>query len=136
MDLVSGMRLFKLLPGIGQKKAQGIMGEVIAAGGSLECLAGGGKPAATTPSWDTFRSLLGTITRPPSPSVTDQIDQVLRFLTPLVRQNYDDPEQRIEDLKSSGVGRAYEDRSAFLAELTLDPPSSTRDLAAAGAYRG
>jgi len=134
MDLVSGMRLFKLLPGIGQKKAQGIMVEVIAAGGSLECLARSKVPAATTPSWDTFRSLLGTLTRTPSPSVTDQIDQVLKFLTPLVRQNYDDPEQRIEDLKKlRGLGERYEDRSAFLAELTLDPPSSTRDLAAAGA---
>ena len=93
-------------------------------------------PAATTPSWDTFRSLLGTLTRTPSPSVTDQIDQVLKFLTPLVRQNYDDPEQRIEDLKKlRGLGERYEDRSAFLAELTLDPPSSTRDLAAAGCAR-
>ena len=35
MDLVSGMRVFKLLPGIGQKKAQGIMAEVIAAGGEF-----------------------------------------------------------------------------------------------------
>src|SRR4029077_12519727 len=82
-------------------------------------------------SWSTFRSLLGALTRTPSPPVTDQIDQVLKFLTPLVRQNYDDPEQRIEDLKKlRGLGERYENRSAFLAELTLDPPSSTRDLAA------
>ena len=34
------------------------------------------------------------------------------------------------------MGERYEDRSAFLAELTLDPPNSTRDLAAAGAREG
>jgi DNA helicase II / ATP-dependent DNA helicase PcrA len=137
MDLVSGMRLFKLLPGIGQKKAQVIMEEVIAAGGNLECLARSRVPAATTSSWAAFRSLLGTLTRTPSPSVTDQIDHVLKFLAPLVREHYEDPEQRIEDLKKlRGLGERYEDRSAFLAELTLDPPSSTRDLAAAGALEG
>jgi len=134
MDLVSGTRLFKLLPGIGQKKAQGIMEEVIAGGGNLECLARSKVPKATTSSWDTFRSLLGNLTGTPALSVTDQIDQVLAFLTPLVRQNYEDPEQRIEDLrKLRGLGERYQDRSAFLAELTLDPPSSTRDLNAAGA---
>ena len=35
-DIVSGLRLLKLLPGIGPKKAQGIMEGLIAADGNLE----------------------------------------------------------------------------------------------------
>ena len=68
------------------------------------------------------------------PSVDSQIRQVLKFYTPLLRQTYDEPEQRLEDLrKLRDLGERFEDRTSFLAELTLDPPTSTQDMAKASA---
>jgi len=51
-----------------------------------------------------------------------------------LRERYDDPEQRLDDLKKlQELSSRFEDRTTFLAEFTLDPPTSTRDVAAARA---
>jgi DNA helicase-2/ATP-dependent DNA helicase PcrA len=128
-DAVSGLRLLKLLPGIGPKKAQDIM-TVLGAAGNLKGLSECKVPAAATASWKTFTTLLGELTREPAPDVVAQIQHVLKFYTPVLRQSYDEPEQRLEDLrKLRDLGERFEDRGSFLAELTLDPPASTQDLA-------
>jgi len=132
-DVVSGLRLLKLLPGIGPKKAQGIMAELVAAG-NLDSLSGCKVPAPATASWAEFVSLLRELTREPAAGVASQIRRVLKFYTPLLRQAYDEPEQRLDDLgKLRDLGERFEDRASFLAELTLDPPTSTQDLAGASA---
>jgi DNA helicase-2/ATP-dependent DNA helicase PcrA len=132
-DVVSGLRLFKLLPGIGPKKAQGIMDGLVAAG-NLAFLSGCKVPAPAAASWTAFVTLLGELTREPTPDVVSQFRRVLKFYTPLLRQTYDEAEQRLEDLrKLRDLGERYEDRAAFLAELTLDPPTSTQDVAGASA---
>ena len=132
-DVVSGLRLLKLLPGIGPKKAQGIMDGLVAAG-SLDSLSGCKVPAAAAASWTGFVTLLGELTREPTQDVVSQIRRVLKFYTPLLRRAYDEPEQRLEDLrKLRDLGERFEDRASFLAELTLDPPTSTQDLAGAAA---
>ena len=59
---------------------------------------------------------------------------MLKFYTPLLREAYDEPEQRLEDLgKLRDLGERYADRASFLAEFTLDPPTSTKDMAGAAA---
>jgi len=130
-DVVSGLRLLKLLPGIGPKKAQGIMDGLVAAD-NLDSLSGCKVPATATASWTAFVALLRELTAEPAEDVVSQIRCVLKFYTPLLRQTYDEPEQRLEDLrKLRDLGERYEDRASFLAELTLDPPTSTQDLAEA-----
>ena len=122
-DVVSGLRLLKLLPGIGPKKAQGIMDGLVVAG-NLDSLSGCKVPTAAAASWMAFTTLLGALTREPAEDVVSQIRRVLKFYTPLLRQAYDEPEQRLEDLrKLRDLGERYEDRASFLAELTLDPPT-------------
>jgi DNA helicase-2/ATP-dependent DNA helicase PcrA len=130
-DVVSGMRLFKLLPGVGPKKAQTIMEGLVAAG-NLTSLSACKMPARAAEAWPAFVALLGELSREPAEDVVSQIRRVLKFYTPIVRQTYDEPEQRLDDLhKLRDLGERYEDRAAFLAELTLDPPTSTQDLAGA-----
>jgi DNA helicase-2/ATP-dependent DNA helicase PcrA len=132
-DAVSGLRLLKLLPGIGPKKAQGLMAGLVA-GAGLDSLAGCKVPAPAASSWVDFTALLRELTREPPGEVVAQIRRVLKFYTPLLRQAYDEPEQRLDDLrKLRDLGQRYQDRSSFLADLTLDPPTSTRDLAGASA---
>jgi DNA helicase II / ATP-dependent DNA helicase PcrA len=133
-DVVSGLRLLKLLPGIGPKKANGIMDGLVTAGGDLDHLTRCKVPATAAPSWAEFGTLLRELTKEPAHGVAAQIRRVLKFYTPLLRQTYDEPEQRLEDLrKLRDLGERFEDRSSFLAELTLDPPTSTQDMARASA---
>ena len=102
-DVISGLRLLKLLPGIGPKKAQGIMDELVGSA-NLESLSGYKVPATATESWAAFVKLLGELTREPAEAVVSQIRRVLKFYTPLLRQTYDEPEQRLEDLGSPRPG--------------------------------
>jgi DNA helicase II / ATP-dependent DNA helicase PcrA len=59
-----------------------------------------------------------------------QLERVRAYLEPVVGRMYDAPAARIADLDQLALlARGYESRGRFLAELTLDPPSSTSDLA-------
>jgi DNA helicase-2/ATP-dependent DNA helicase PcrA len=62
------------------------------------------------------------------PSV--RVDLLCGILEPMIRRIYDHPEPRLADLDAlAGLAADYSDLNAFLADLTLDPPSSTGDLA-------
>jgi DNA helicase-2/ATP-dependent DNA helicase PcrA len=131
-DFISGLRLLKLLPGIGPKKAQGIMEGLVTSGGNLDFLAECKVPAPAAVSWKAFVTLLHELRKEPAQPVVAQIRRVLKFYTPFLRQTYDDPEQRLEDLrKLRDLGERFEDRTAFLAELSLEPPNSTQEIAGA-----
>ncbi len=70
----------------------------------------------------------GTAGGPPPPPV--QIDRLLAFCRLVFPLSYDNPDSRLADVETlRELSAAYADRSHFLAELTLDPPSSTSDLA-------
>ncbi len=62
--------------------------------------------------------------------VAAQVERVRRFYEPYVEKLYDYPQARIRDLESlEQIASGYRSRRSFLAELALDPPSSTSDLA-------
>jgi DNA helicase II / ATP-dependent DNA helicase PcrA len=59
-----------------------------------------------------------------------QIERLRGFLTPVFARRYDAAPARLRDLDQlAALAAGYEARQRFLAELTLDPPSSTGDLA-------
>jgi DNA helicase-2/ATP-dependent DNA helicase PcrA len=61
-----------------------------------------------------------------------QLERVRAFLEPVIERRYDAPAARLADLEQLALlARGYDSRGRFLAELTLDPPSSTSDLAGA-----
>lgn len=64
-------------------------------------------------------------------TITAQVHRVRQFYAPLLERRHDHPQARLRDLEQLEVvaGR-FEDRTTFLADLTLDPPSSTQDLPA------
>lgn len=60
-----------------------------------------------------------------------QVDAVRRFYQPLLERRYDNAAARIRDLEQmEQVASRFQDRPTFLAEIALDPPNSTQDLAA------
>ncbi len=59
-----------------------------------------------------------------------QLDRLRRFLEPVLAKRYDAPGARARDLEQLELlASGYETRGRFVSELTLDPPSSTGDLA-------
>jgi DNA helicase-2/ATP-dependent DNA helicase PcrA len=59
-----------------------------------------------------------------------QIERVRSFLEPVFARRNDGAAARLRDLDQlAALAAGYEGRGRFLAELTLDPPSSTGDLA-------
>jgi DNA helicase-2/ATP-dependent DNA helicase PcrA len=59
-----------------------------------------------------------------------QLELLRTYLEPVIARRYDAPGPRIADLEQlTLLARGYESRGRFLAELTLDPPASTSDLA-------
>jgi DNA helicase-2/ATP-dependent DNA helicase PcrA len=52
------------------------------------------------------------------------------FYSPVLKRNYDNPEQRESDVEHlAHIAARYKSRKQFLADLILDPPASTGDLA-------
>jgi len=61
-----------------------------------------------------------------------QVDRLRRALDPLLRRRYDSPDARLRDLDQlAKLAPPGSSRSRLAAELTLDPPASTGDLAGA-----
>jgi DNA helicase II / ATP-dependent DNA helicase PcrA len=59
-----------------------------------------------------------------------QLDRLRAFLEPVFARRYDAPGARARDLEQLELlASGYETRGRFVSELTLDPPSSTGDLA-------
>jgi DNA helicase-2/ATP-dependent DNA helicase PcrA len=59
-----------------------------------------------------------------------QMERLRAYLEPVIARKYDAPGPRASDLEQLALlARGYESRGRFLAELTLDPPASTADLA-------
>jgi DNA helicase II / ATP-dependent DNA helicase PcrA len=59
-----------------------------------------------------------------------QLDRLRTFLAPVLARRYDAPGARERDLEQLELlAGSYETRGRFVSELTLDPPSSTGDLA-------
>ncbi len=72
-----------------------------------------------------LRDCLGADLAPSS-----QIERLGRFCRPVFRRRYESAEARLRDVAQlEAIAAGYPSRSRFLAELTLDPPSSTEDLA-------
>jgi DNA helicase-2/ATP-dependent DNA helicase PcrA len=59
-----------------------------------------------------------------------QVDRLRQGLEPLLRRRYDQAELRLRDLDALGrMAGGFDNRARMVAELTLDPPQSTGDLA-------
>jgi len=65
-----------------------------------------------------------------TPPPAMQVERLRRWLDPVVERMYDATPARLADLvQLEGVAGAAPTRSRFVSDLTLDPPSSTADLA-------
>lgn len=76
-----------------------------------------------------LRSALGDCAATALPPAGD-IERLRTFLDPVVERVYDGAQARVADLEQlQGIASRSPSRGRFLADITLDPPASTEDLA-------
>jgi DNA helicase-2/ATP-dependent DNA helicase PcrA len=154
-DLMAGIRVLMLLPGVGPKKARGLM-DRLAAGAPSDPVPSGTAPAATAgdaspprrstgfaawadhpaPSpaaagaWNGLVSLMTGIGSREPGDLASQVKRIRLFYAPLLERLYDNARARLMDLEQlEWMAARFPDRARFLAEIALDPPTYTEDLA-------
>jgi DNA helicase-2/ATP-dependent DNA helicase PcrA len=132
-DAVAGARVLMLIPGIGPKRAAGLMQKLAAARHDFRAWNDYAPPPQGTEIWTPFVQMMTALSAPDSRggTISAQVHRVRQFYAPILERLHDRPQMRLRDLEQLEIvaGR-FEDRATFLADLTLDPPSSTQDLAA------
>jgi DNA helicase-2/ATP-dependent DNA helicase PcrA len=133
-DEVSWFRVLQLLSGVGPATARRLMDAIrVQDGDALRRLVDGepaDAPVASRPELDALREVVRicAAAEPAPPAV--QLEHVRRWLEPILRRRSDAPEPRIRDLEQlEQLATGFPTRERFVTDLTLDPPSSTSDLA-------
>jgi DNA helicase-2/ATP-dependent DNA helicase PcrA len=130
-DLVAGTRILTLLPGIGPKIARRLMDLLLDENGNFEAWQVAAVPAASASAWQDLMRLLRRLAAVPAPKLAAQVHLVRTYYGPLLEDKYDRAEPRLRDLEQlEHVAGRFPDRRTMLAEMTLDPPVTTQDLAA------
>ena len=130
-DELAWFRLLRLHEGIGPARGRMLIGLLAPGSGASSYDWGQAVAAAparsrvaltqTLEDLDTARGQVGTSVR---------VTAVLRILRPLVLSRYSEGPARVEDLdRLCAAACAMDDLSAWLAEITLDPPVATGDIA-------
>jgi ATP-dependent DNA helicase UvrD/PcrA len=128
-DLLAGTRVLGLLPGVGPRTAR-ILLEPVQRTGTFEDWPGAPVPAAARGRWPALVALIGELSGPRALPLAAQLHRVRSFYGPLCEERYDHASARLRDLEAlEQLAAGFADRSAFLGELTLEPPRSTQDLA-------
>jgi ATP-dependent DNA helicase UvrD/PcrA len=132
-DEVSWFRVFQLLEGVGPATARRLLREVSPNGQSIdgslaELSTAAAIPGPARPWLDELASVArdcGADVPPPA-----QLGRVRRFLEPILARRYDHADARLRDLEQlEQLAAGYPTRGRFLADLALDPPTSTAELA-------
>ncbi|MES3630793.1 MAG: ATP-dependent helicase [Longimonas sp.] len=122
-DAAAWNRILKLIHGIGPKTAQSLI-DWLTEGDREPFVVDEQGPFAQR-YLDTLTRLLNTLRsiRPDEAPLSEQVDAVLTYYTPLFEDAYpDDYPKRASDLEQLGhLAAGYESRQRFLADLTLDP---------------
>ncbi|MCP5466098.1 MAG: ATP-dependent helicase [Sinobacteraceae bacterium] len=126
---LAGFRVLQLMPGMGPVNARA----------ALQCFAGQGRsvaglrefkpPADARLSWNKLLDLLTELTRPQR-AWAGQVGLVREWYKPLFERLYEHFHTRVGDLDQLELlSGQHATRERFLAELTLDPPQATSDVA-------
>jgi DNA helicase II / ATP-dependent DNA helicase PcrA len=137
LDEVSWFRVLQLLDGVGPAAARrmidhlGVRGPRRIPNQPLRRLLASRPPLPPPagPDLASLRDALGDCLVDGLP-VAGQIERLRQFLEPVFERVYENADSRLRDLEQLEImAEGASSRERFLADLTLDPPSSTSDLA-------
>jgi DNA helicase-2/ATP-dependent DNA helicase PcrA len=128
---VGGFRVLKLLTGVGPALASKALDHLANGdyrfGAFEDYIIASGNPE----QWQGLVRLLCRLGGQ-EPAWHGQLEAVRKWYQPVLELNYDDHYVRVGDIEQlEMIGQQYANRQQFLAELTLDPPLSSGDLAGA-----
>lgn len=129
-DVVAGSRVLMLLAGIGPKKARQLMDALLAGRGDFHVWQKINPPAAATQQWSGMVKLMLRLTGMANNEVAGQLHLARKFYGPLLEERYDNTASRLRDLEQlEQLAGRFVDRASMLAEIALDPPTTTEDFA-------
>jgi len=129
-DQTAGLRVLQMMPGFGPAKARAAMRALAEQGYRLQSWQSFKAPAAAGEIWPAFVEMMLRLAHVPPPELPTQLHLVREFYGPLLEQHYEHAAMRQRDLEQlEQLAATSRDRATFLADLTLDPPTSTADLA-------
>ncbi|MDA0988758.1 MAG: ATP-dependent helicase [Chloroflexi bacterium] len=129
-DEVAWFRVLQLLNGVGPITASAVFGHVTDNGYDATSIESFDPPASARQEIIDLVQLMRDLspTQGLEPSV--KLDRIVKFYTPLLLRNYENPEPRLNDIiYLQNIAAGYTSVTQFLSELILDPPASTGDLA-------
>jgi DNA helicase-2/ATP-dependent DNA helicase PcrA len=130
LNELAAFRVLQLLPGFGPANARKAVEHFIAAGRSFASLRSFEPPAEAKLPWMRFCNLLEAIAGHEKPW-PGQVRLVRDWYKPHLERIYDHVHTRVGDIDQlEALSSQYPTRDRFLAELTLDPPQATSDIAA------
>lgn len=128
---VAGFRVLKLLPGIGPVLATKALDHLTTNNFSFSAFTGLRMANGHGAFWQKLVSLLQLLNAGEN-AWHGQMEQIREWYQPIMELNYNDHYVRNGDIEQLGmISEQYESRQQFLAELTLDPPVMSGDLAGA-----
>jgi DNA helicase-2/ATP-dependent DNA helicase PcrA len=129
-DVTAGLRVLGLVPGIGPKTAARLLDVLAAADGDFTAWDDVVVPTAARAHWPQVAALLQQLAAAGPGDVPAQVHAVRLVYAPLLEQRTDDARARLLDLEQlEGAASRSPDRARFLAELALDPPAYSQELA-------
>jgi DNA helicase-2/ATP-dependent DNA helicase PcrA len=138
LDEVSWFRVLQLLDGMGPASARRLMEELGVRRGDADAASPLGRfldepvavPKAAAQGVRELRAALGDCLDDDTLPPAGQLARLRIFLEPVIARKYEAAAARSRDLEQLELLASESDsRRQFLADLTLDPPSSTGDLA-------
>ena len=124
-DEISALRCLLLLPGVGRSRAASATESLRESAGDFDSAwRESAAPRGGASEWRSLVSLMEMLAADRD-DLSSQVRRVRNLYRPLMEATYDNAAERNRDLEQiellAGRGR---DRASFLADLTLDPPSS------------
>jgi DNA helicase-2/ATP-dependent DNA helicase PcrA len=129
-DEIAWFRVLQLLDGVGPATTASIIEHLSQNQFDSSAISSFKAPPSARKRIGELGSLLRELAAFGDRGLSIQMDRIRAFYAPLLWQIYENPEARENDVAyMSTLAAGYDSRRQFLADLVLDPPSSTGDLA-------
>ena len=129
-DNIAWFRALQLLDGIGPAAAGRAVKHIAQHATDPKAIATFKAPTAARKQMAEFAEMVGDLMGMDPKNPGGQIERIRTFYDPILKKIHENPIVRSRDIESlEQIANQSGSRSAFLADMQLDPPNSTSDLA-------
>jgi DNA helicase-2/ATP-dependent DNA helicase PcrA len=129
-DEMAWYRVLNLFEGVGPATAGAVFEHLAKSNFALDSLGSFPLPRPVERDVRGLWSLIRENAGPQAAVLCGQLERIAAFYSPLLDDNYENPKPRHSDIEHIvALSAGYTSRTQFIADLILDPPSSTSDLA-------